>query len=65
MKAENQSESSSDNSGSSGNRWDPDVLNEYECKNVFVDDAEEYLPEFFDLERVNKSKTEECQLCQE
>ena len=55
--AEERSETSSD---SSGNRWDPDVLNELECKNVFVDDADEHLPEFLDLERIQKVKSDEC-----
>ena len=55
--AEEKSETSSD---SSGNRWDPDVLNELECKNVFVDDADEHLPEFLDLERIQKVKSDEC-----
>ena len=47
-------------SDSSGNRWDPDILNEMECKNVFVDDADEHLPEFLDLERIQKVKSEDC-----
>ena len=63
--AREQDEEEGSSSDSSGNRWNPDVLDDMECKNVFVDDAEEHLPELFDLERIPKIKTEECQLCQE
>lgn len=63
--AENNESGSGSSSDSSGNRWNPDVLDDMECKNVFVDDAEEHLPELFDHERIPKVKTEECQLCQE
>ena len=52
-------------SGSSGNRWDPNILNELECKNVFVDDADEHLPDTFDTENVNKVKRDDCALCSE
>lgn len=45
---EDDQKSSGGSSNSSGNRWDPNVLNDFECKNVFVDDAEEHLPKLFD-----------------
>jgi hypothetical protein len=49
--------------GSSENRWDPDILNEFECKNVFTDQADEHLPEFFDPDQITKKKSEVCMLC--
>ena len=57
--------SGSQDSNSSGNRWDPNVLNDFECKNVFVDDAEEHLPKLFDHDQIVKQKKDECQMCQE
>ena len=54
---------SSENSGSSEDRWDADILNEFECKNVWVDDEEERLPAFFDTEKVAKVKSQDCALC--
>ena len=50
---------------SAENRWNPDILNEFECKQIFTDDAEEHLPELFDVDKVVKQKGEECKLCQE
>ena len=50
---------------SADNRWDPDILNKFECKQIFTDDAEEHLPDIFDVDKVVKQKGEECKLCQE
>jgi hypothetical protein len=61
IKSGNSSQSEKDEKGS--DRWNPDILNEFDCKNVFVDDAEEHLPDFFDLERIPKQKSEECAMC--
>ena len=54
-------ESSSDSS----NRWNLDILNEFECKNVFMDDEDKNLPGIFDVDRVHKIKKDECFLCLE
>ena len=53
------------NLSSDSNRWNPDILNEFECKNVYLDEEEDNLPEFFDVDKVVKSKRDECSLCHE
>ena len=62
MESSSKSNASDD---SANNRWNPDILNEFECKNIFTDDADEHLPELFDTEKVNMVKSKECKLCQE
>lgn len=61
-----ESESEEEESDSSGDRWDPAILSDMDCVNVFVDqgDVEDNLPEFFDVNMVNKYKHKNCYLCQ-
>lgn len=33
-------------------RWDPNILNDVDCKLVFTDGVEDHLPQFFDITRV-------------
>ena len=48
-------------SSSGNNRWDEDILNEVECKQIFVDeragcDNDENIPEFFDVNIVERKR---------
>ena len=61
---DSQHSSDDDDGNSSGEeRWNPDILNEFECKNVFIEDEDDHLPDFFDVDKVNKTKKDECGLC--
>ena len=55
----------SQGSESSNDRWDPNILDDTECKNVWTEtaDAEEHLPEFFDPNVVQKRVRDSCALC--
>ena len=54
------SEDGSDESSGSGERWDPEMLENMECKQVFIGeryeaDNDERLPEFFDTNIIKKN----------
>ena len=56
--------SGSSASESDENKWNPDTLNQTDCKSVIVDDTEESLPEVFDLDQVDKVQQDDCGVCE-
>jgi hypothetical protein len=50
----------------SEDRWDPNLLEDMDYKNVFVEEGEpeDTLPDFFDVNVITSKKQDWCYLCQ-
>lgn len=57
--------SSKSSASGGGQRYYENLLNDMECNLMFLDDAEEHLPEIFDVVSVKRDNKDECKLCGE
>ena len=55
----------SSNSGDANDRWNEELMNELEFSNVFVDDIDDHLPEYFEVKKVKQETGTQCKLCEE